>query len=378
MQDDEFEELKKDIGSNGLQMPILLQHGKLVDGRHRLRACKELGITPRFEEITAANDDIARTVVSINLHRRHLTEGQRALIAARIANLGIGGNQYSAEAVSQRQAATDMNVSVDSVQRARKVLKNGAPELVAAVTSGKIDISNAARLAALAKSDQSLLNFDDIKTIQDASKAINKAKFENRRQAIIKGIEAKRANNKPLDTSLGRFSVIYADPPWDYMGEMAVGYPCMKPKEICDMPVKDITTDDAVLFMWCSSSLLEDALAVINAWGFTFKTSAVWDKGSAGQGGYFRQRHEILMLATKGDVPEVPYQSRPESVFSFKRTEHSQKPVQMYDIIDAMYPELAKIELFCRGAPKPGWHGWGNECEVNYEAANSQQLTNII
>jgi N6-adenosine-specific RNA methylase IME4/ParB-like chromosome segregation protein Spo0J len=363
MTESQFEELTLDIGKNGLQLPILTYGGKVVDGRHRLRACSVLGIVPKFAELEAANDESAeQSVISINLQRRHLTDGQKAIIAARLAKSSVGTNQHTAGAISQKQAAADIGISIDSLQRGKIVLKHGAPELIAAVTEGKLKISNAAKLAQLAKEDQSQLNFDDIKAIQEASKAINKAKFENRRMERIQEIEAKRANNKPLESSLGTFSVIYSDPPWQYMGELAVGYPCMSTQEICDMPINNIAAEDAVLFMWTSASLLGDALQVVKAWGFEFKTSAVWDKGVAGQGAYFRQQHEVLMICVRGNVPEVPYGARPASVLKFPRLEHSRKPLEMYQIIDGMYPELSKIELFCRGEPAQGWTGWGNEC----------------
>lgn len=363
MSEFQFEELKKDIKQHGLKMPILTYGGKVVDGRHRLRACTVLGIEAKYAELEAANDKSAeQSVISINLQRRHLTDGQRAIFAARLTNSLLGTNQHTAGAVSQKQVAEELGISVDSVQRGKKVLNHGVPELIAAVSDGKIDITNAAKIAQLAKVDQSQLNFDDIKAIQDASKAINKAKFESRRIERIQDIEAKRANNKPLESSLGTFSVIYSDPPWQYLGELAVGYPCMSTQEICDMPINNIAAEDAVLFMWTSASLLGDALQVVKAWGFEFKTSAVWDKGVAGQGAYFRQQHEVLMICTKGNVPEVPYGARSASVLKFPRLEHSRKPLEMYQIIDGMYPELSKIELFCRGEPAQGWTGWGNEC----------------
>lgn len=369
MQEQEFAELKEDIRLNGLQMPILVAEGQIVDGRHRLRACRELGIVPRFETLHAANDSIAQAVISINLYRRHLTEGQRALIAARLSNSRVGSNQHTAGAVSQQQIASELGISVDSVLRGKKVLKNGIPELVEAVSSGRLNISSAAKLAELSQADQTQLDFEDIKKIQEASKAINKAKFEARRQERLQAIEAKRANNQPLASSLGTFGVIYADPPWNYLGELSVGYPCMSTQEICEMPIQGICAEDAVLFMWCSSSLLPEALQVVSAWGFSFKTSMVWDKQVAGQGAYCRQMHETLLIATKGQVPEVPFSARPPSVLKYARLEHSRKPREVCDLIDAMYPELPKVELFCRGEPSPGiagspaWAGWGNECD---------------
>jgi len=363
MNEQEFDELKEDIRENGQKIPIQRHGEKIVDGRHRLLACIQLGIDPIFQQMDAANDsEIEKYSISANRIRRHLKEGKLALIGAELSKSAIGTNQHTAGAVTQKQVASELGISVDSILRGKKVLQNGIPELVEAVRSGKLNISSAAKLAGLAKEDQSKLNFEDIKAIQDASKAINKAKFQVRRQERLIGIEEKRANNKPLESSLGTFGVIYADPPWKYLGLLAVDYPCMPTQEICDLPVRDISAEDAVLFLWCSSSLLADGLKVMSAWGFDFKTSAVWDKGVAGQGAYFRQAHEVLMIGTKGKIPEVPYSARPSSVLKYPRLEHSRKPHELYQIIDGMYPELNKIELFCRGNPAPGWIGWGNEC----------------
>ena len=375
MTDQEFAELKDDIRKNGLLVPIKLFDEKVLDGRNRFLACKETGVTPHFEVIEAANDDIWSLVYSLNAVRRNLPEHKKAMIAAQLTNSTVGTNQHTAGAVSQKKVAEELGISVDSVLRANKVLKNGIPELVEAVNSGRINISAAAKLAELAKEDQTQLDFNDIKTIQDASKAINKAKFEVRRQERLQAIEAKRANNKPLTSELGNFGVVLADPPWDYLGT-AVPYPVMTLQEICDLPVPSICAEDAVLFMWCSNSLLPDALQVVTAWGFTFKTSMVWDKGVAGQGAYCRQMHETLLIATKGVVPEVPFSARPPSVLRYPRLEHSRKPVEIFELIHAMYEELPKVELFCRGKPFPGFAGWGNECDYTPPESTTTEAAN--
>ena len=377
MTDEEFAELKDDIRKNGLLVPIKLLGDKVLDGRNRFQACKETGVTPSFEVIEAANEDIWSLVYSLNAVRRNLTAHKKAMIAAGLANSSVGTNQHTAGAVSQKKVAEELGISVDSILRAKKVLKNGIPELVEAVSSGRINISAAAKLAELAKADQAQLDFNDIKTIQDASKAINKAKFEVRRQERLQAIEAKRANNKPLTSALGNFGVVVADPPWDYLSS-SVPYPVMTLQEICDMPVKDICAEDAVLFLWCSSSLLPDALQVVDAWGFTFKTSAVWDKSESGaiQGAYVRQAHETLLIATRGQPPAVPFSARPPSVLKYPRTEHSRKPVEVFDLINAMYEELPKAELFCRGTPFPGFAGWGNECDYTPPASMTTEAAN--
>ncbi|RFP39440.1 S-adenosylmethionine-binding protein, partial [Klebsiella oxytoca] len=126
MNDSEFEEFKEDIRQNGQQVPILVQNGQLIDGRHRYRACCELGIEPKVEEVPV-DQSIERLVISLNQHRRHLLESQRAMIAARLANIGLGGNQHTG-GLSQQQAADDLDVSVASVQRAKSVLVRGTDE----------------------------------------------------------------------------------------------------------------------------------------------------------------------------------------------------------------------------------------------------------
>ena len=99
---------------------------------------------------------------------------------------------------------------------------------------------------------------------------------------------------------------------------------------------------------------------VIKAWGFEFKTMAVWDKQTAGQGGYFRQQHELLLVATKGKPPTVKESVKVPSVISLPRGDHSAKPDYFYSMIEAMYPGLSKLELFSR-AERKGWTMWGNQ-----------------
>jgi hypothetical protein len=116
--------------------------GKIVDGRNRFNACKALEIKPEFREWDGEGRSIASFVVSLNLHRRHLNESQRGMVAARLANMSEGRQSTaSIEAVSQPQAAEMLNVSRPSVQRATKVLKEATPETIAAVESGKLPVS---------------------------------------------------------------------------------------------------------------------------------------------------------------------------------------------------------------------------------------------
>ncbi|GAC1610665.1 MAG: MT-A70 family methyltransferase [Aquirhabdus sp.] len=373
MSEEDYCQLKDDIRLHGQQLPILVQNGQLIDGRHRYRACRELGLTPKIEEI-AIDASAERLVVSCNLQRRHLNESQRAIIAARLSTMTVGSNQHTARAVSQQQAASDLNVSVDSLQRAKTVLNLGADQLIQSVEVGQLDVNNAAAIATLSEKEQLQVLAKNQKDILDQAKAIRKQKSADRRNKVLAEIAAKRAKNVPLDPRSGPYGVIYADPPWSYLSETTLDYPTMTQEEICALPVNQIAGEDAVLFLWCSASLIREALQVIDAWGFTYKTQAIWDKMTGGQGCYFRSQHEVLLLATRGNVPETPMHTRYPSVISSHRSEHSRKPEWAYEMIETMYPELNKLELFCRGEARSEWIGWGNECQPN--ALMLEQLAN--
>ena len=164
----------------------------------------------------------------------------------------------------------------------------------------------------------------------------------------------------------GKYRIIYADPPWSYGGSMNETYgtadkhyPTMSLDDLCIMPVPDITEDNAVLFLWVTSPLLEDAFKVINAWGFKYKASFVWDKVKHVMGHYNSVRHELLLICTKGScVPEN--MKLFDSVYEEERTEHSKKPEFFREVIDTIYPSGARIELFARRSVE-GWETYGNQ-----------------
>jgi len=114
------------------------------------------------------------------------------------------------------------------------------------------------------------------------------------------------------------------------------------------------------LFLWSTNPHLPDALQVIEAWGFEYKTNIVWVKDKAGLGFIVRGQHEVLLIATRGDFPAPLPAVRPPSVITAPRREHSRKPDEAYEVIERMYPDLPKIELFARGA-REGWEAWGNQ-----------------
>lgn len=188
---------------------------------------------------------------------------------------------------------------------------------------------------------------------------------QERQESIRQQVEKPRTSNHvDIFTTDRKYRVIYADPPWSYNDKQDTGmlggavkhYGTMPLDDICALPVP--AADDAVLFLWVTSPMLEDSFKVINTWGFKYKSSFVWDKVSHNMGHYNSVRHEFLLIATRGScTPDVP--KLYDSVVSIERTEHSRKPLEFREMIDRLYPVGDRLELFAREAPE-GWDVWGD------------------
>ena len=141
MQGKEFDNLVDDIRTNGLREPIVTYRGKVLDGRNRLMACQRLGIG--YESREYDGDDPLSFVVSINLHRRHLTQSQLACVADEIANMKHGGDRRSNQSlsgdfdISQRKAAEMVGAGRATVARVSRVKKHGPEELYKSIKSGE-------------------------------------------------------------------------------------------------------------------------------------------------------------------------------------------------------------------------------------------------
>ena len=160
------------------------------------------------------------------------------------------------------------------------------------------------------------------------------------------------------------YDVILADPPWRYTFSRSKTrrvenqYPTMTLEEILAYPAP--ANKNAVLYLWATAPKLPEALAVMAAWGFTYKSCAVWDKVQIGMGYWFRGRHELLLVGTRGRFSPPGPGLRIPSIFTEPRGRHSAKPDFVHRLIEAAYPEASKVELFAR-QERPGWAAVGNE-----------------
>jgi N6-adenosine-specific RNA methylase IME4 len=297
-----------------------------------------------------------------------LSDDQRRIAGAKLAQLTRGRRTNAQFAhLTQEEAADLLNVDRRGVQRARTVLEMGAPQLQRKVEQGKVSVSAAAGVATLPKAEQAEIVARGEREILEAAKQIRAGKALKIREARIAKLAEISKGNRELGTET-RYPVIYADPPWQYENPSMVGsnrsienhYPTMTLDEICALPVADLATPDAILYLWVTANKLIESAEVIEAWGFEYRTCMVWDKMMIGMGYWTRNQHEQLLICRRGNIPTPKPEDRPPSVYSEPRAEHSAKPDKFYEIIEAAYPELPKIELFSR-SPPDGWAAWGNQ-----------------
>ncbi len=384
----ELGELADDIAENGQAETIKLHRGMILDGRNRYRACALKNLPVRTEIFQG--DDVAalNRVISKNLRRRHLNEGQRAAVAAAIGRMRLGVNQHTKAAqicapglpmgeaqpkapqasLSQTERAELLNVSRRTVQRADTVFDKGATELRDALRDGKIAASTAADIAELPKEEQKQIAQMSETEILEAAGKIRKAKNDKRREERIGKLAM--ISNSALPTER-KFPVLYMDPPTKFAAgdsdrSTENHYPTMTEEEIAKLPIGALATDDAVLFIWSTVPWLRKTLRLIEGWGFEYVSEFAWDKATLGMGFWNRNVHETLLVATRGKMPAPePSVLRP-SLYREARGKHSAKPKYFRDMITAYYPDLPKVELFPRidGALPETWFGWGNQANV--------------
>lgn len=187
MSDEEFSILKSDMQEGfDKNYPILIWEGKVIDGRNRYKACSELGINPIVKEWNGkSNEEALAFVVRSNLHRRHLSESQRAMVAARLANMRQGERTDLlpiGKRLSQSKVAELLNIGGHSVVRAKEVIDSGDSSLVSAVDAGRIAVSTAAMIAELPKEEQKkIVASADRNIILSAAKEIKREKAKERR-----------------------------------------------------------------------------------------------------------------------------------------------------------------------------------------------------
>ena len=349
---DELLQLEANIKRDGCRDPLVLWNGVLVDGHNRYDICKRNDLP--FKTIDRAfenRSEVIEWIITNQFGRRNLNPYVRGTLAIRLGSeitARAKANQKASGGAVQQKSAKPVHVnselaklagvSHDTISKVNKIEQKGSEEVKKALAKGEISINEAHK----------------------------KIKAEETRQARVNTIVEISKGNSSLDQIAEFYPVVYVDPPWRYEHSETESraienqYPTMSLDEIKALKVSEITTKDCVMFMWATSPKLAESMEVLTAWGFNYRTCAVWDKQKIGMGYYFRQQHELLLVAVRGKPPIPKPENRPSSVLSYPRGKHSEKPQEVYEIIEAMYPEMPKLEMFCR-SPRKGWGVWGNQ-----------------
>ena len=355
----EFDGLVKDVREHGLHEPIWLhQDGRIIDGRNRYLACLEAGVEPRFEPFVGPDDSLAAFVISMNLHRRHLNESQRAMVAARIASMKRGARTDLAPigGMSQPEAADTLNVGTRSLQRAKQVLDSGCDALVNAVDRGEVAVADAATVAKEAH-DKQILYLSKVREGKAASLKVARqlTAIELQREAIESGA---------VTLPEGVFEVIVIDPPWPYGNAEhyndkgfrgTIPYP--------ELPMEDLfklelpAAEDCILWLWTTARFIEEACQLCRTWGFEKKNVLTWNKQEMGVGHWLRQSTELCLFAVKGKPKILRHDVR--TLLSARRREHSRKPDEFYKLVESTCIGR-RLDFFSRES-RAGWAQVGND-----------------
>ena len=367
-------ELVDSIKTVGLINPITVTSDqKLVAGAHRLEACKSLG----WKDIPCViydGSDLQRELVEIdeNLVRLELDPisiGELAIRRDEILDAfgkraKRGDNRFTKKnrcapgahlQKTTNEIASEVGMSPRALLENKQLARDLTPKAKEVVRRSDVTKKDALKIARMEPKKQNeiaeKLSSGKAKSLVDARRLIAK---ENVAEPVPLADDAK-------------YRVIYADPPWSYGNKLTDGYgaaenhyPTMTTDDLSALPVGEMTEDNAVLFLWTTSPLLEECFDVIKAWGFKYKTSFVWDKVRHNMGHYNSVRHELLLVCTKGScTPDVSKLF--DSVVVCERSDkHSEKPEIFRQMIETLYTHGKKLELFAR-KKTAGWSAWGNQ-----------------
>lgn len=358
---EEFNQLEQNCLAEGIREAILTWNGFIIDGHNRYEIANKWNLDFQTKSKHFKDElDVKIWMVNNQFGRRNLQDFVKGELMKALEELEKQkGKEKQLQTLKKGIETPDLSI-IDKTEThdTRKivaeklgwstgkkaqfdvVVKKAPEEVKQKLRTGEVSINQA---------------------YQEIKKDEKKIEIEKRREEIRESLVLHE-----LKATEKKYRIIYADPPWkygnampEYVTEPQDYYSLMSTEDICAMPVKDITEQNAVLFMWTTSPHLPEALDVVKSWGFTYKTTFIWDKIKHNMGHYNSVRHEILLVCTKGAcTPDV--KKLFDSVQSIERTEHSKKPEQFREIIETLYTFGNRIELFARTAPN-GWDVFGNQ-----------------
>lgn len=357
---EDLKALAKSIKENGLQNPVILLDGLVLDGRNRLLACDIADVTPDFKEWKGLKGlTPLMWVVTQNLERRHLDAGQKAFVAIEIERIlakeakerqalspGGKGSRLLTERIpeaikgeAREQAAKIVGVNPHYVTDAKKIQEK-SPALAKQVIAGTKTLPQAKR---------------------ELKEQVREERREENKQKVVEAktlIDFVKAEKK--------YATIVLDPPWDWgdegdqdqLGRARPTYDTMSIEELKKLPVGKLADDDCHIYLWITNRSLPKGFDLLERWGFRYVTCLTWCKPSIGMGNYFRGSTEQILFGVKGS--QMLKRKNAGTWFEAKRgSGHSSKPEEFYDLVESCSPG-PYIELFSRKERK-NWDVWGAE-----------------
>lgn len=385
---DEFSLLEQSILQEGCRDSLVLWGNIIVDGHNRYAICQKHEI--KFNTVQRefeSKEEASNWIIDNQLARRNLTVEKKKYLVGKKYQLEKnthGGDRRSNKSSSDfpnlkekprkktvEKIADEYKIHKDTVIEADKyakaidvIVENTTPEIKDIILNREIQ-STAQEVQILAKykpEDQKKVVEQIINEVKNP--VSGKVKLKTVKRDINQKNRAEKAKQKP-ELPQDQFNIIYADPPWKYNfaetgnREIENNYPTMDLEDIKELKIPN--ADNAVLLLWATAPKLIEALEVMKAWGFEYKTCAVWDKEIIGMGYWFRGQHELLLVGVRGSFSPPDNSARISSVIQEKRTKHSKKPKIVYEIIEKMFPNQKYLELFAREQFNENWTIWGNE-----------------
>ena len=389
---DLVDDLAESMKERGLLQPITARRRSdggysLVSGRHRFEAAKLLAWSTIAVTVTDIDDDDEAELAEIdeNLIRGELSPAERALHVGRRKELyeklhpetkhGATGRGR----VKSRQNGDSIRFSKDAakttgrsertlqreIERATKIAD--LAEVIGTPLDSPDELDALAKLPGPVQGDLiARVKAGETITAKHLNKKLNREARERKLAAATEKASA----------ALGEkhYGVIYADPPWPFDVWTESGndraasnhYPTLTLEAIKALPMP--AAQDAVLFLWSTVPILPQALAVMQAWDFTYKSAIVWSKGREGTGYWTRNRVEFLLIGTRGNVPAPAPGGQPPQVIEARRGCHSEKPAIFAEMIERLFPNVPRLEMFARKA-QVGWDVHGNEAPSDKEIA---------
>jgi N6-adenosine-specific RNA methylase IME4 len=352
MANGEYRALVDDIRVNGLREPIVIADGKVLDGRNRLRACEELGIEPRTRTFSRTVDgSLVDYVVSLNLHRRHLTPSQAAAVAFSLEPW------YASEA-KRRQvelAGTRPNIKPDLSANLHEGKGKAAEHAAAAVGAGSRYVQEVKRIAQAAP--------ELVDQIRDGKITLKGAKCE-----------IERARTAELATAVqpvtGTYRTICIDPPWsntdsgvkDPIGRGNPVYATLTVEDMARLPIGDLSDPEGChLYLWVTNRTVGHGISLLKSWGFRYVTMITWCKNALGVGHYYRNNTEHILFGVRGSLMLARADVGTWFVAS-RQGPHSTKPAEFYTLVESCSP-APRLEMFARGTGRDNWTVWGAEVE---------------